>query len=74
MSCFFTTFVEDTLTTTEDTVEEKTQNTFRNFSHIYEKYAPGLLFYARKFVSYPVAEDIVHDVFLNIWKKILFCL
>ncbi|WP_085536342.1 RNA polymerase sigma-70 factor [Massilibacteroides vaginae] len=39
------------------------------YSHLYEKYAPGLLFYARKFVSHQIAEDIVHDVFLSMWKK-----
>lgn len=50
-------------------VDEIHQQTLKVFSCLYEKYAPGLLFYARKFVSYAVAEDIVHDVFLNIWKK-----
>ena len=33
---------------------------------LYIKYAPGMIFYARKFVDYQTAEDIVHDVFLKI--------
>jgi len=41
----------------------------QQFGLLYEKHAPGLIFYARKFVSEFVAEDIVHDVFLNIWKE-----
>lgn len=45
------------------------ENTIELYGRLYEKYAPGLLFYARKFVSPQVAEDIVHDVFLNMWKK-----
>lgn len=36
---------------------------------LYEMYAPSLLFYARKFVPYPAAEDIVHDLFLKLWEK-----
>lgn len=50
-------------------MDEKNQQALKEFSYLYEKFAPGLLFYARKFVSYPVAEDIVHDVFLNIWRR-----
>lgn len=50
-------------------MSETVQNNLKGFSYLYETLAPNLLFYARKFVSYPVAEDIVHDVFLNIWKK-----
>ncbi len=48
------------------------QHIFRQFSQLYEKHAPGLLFYARKFVSYSIAEDIVHDLFLKIWKDETF--
>lgn len=39
------------------------------YGHLYEKYAPYLLFYARKFVPRQTAEDIVHDIFLNMWKN-----
>ena len=39
------------------------------YGRLYDKYAPGLLFYARRFVPHQIAEDIVHDVFLNMWKR-----
>ncbi len=39
------------------------------FKRLYEKYAPGLIFYARKFVDSHTAEDMVHDVFLKIWNR-----
>lgn len=45
------------------------ESTLDLYGNLYEKYAPGLLFYARKFVSQQVAEDVVHDVFFNMWRK-----
>ena len=36
---------------------------------LYKKHAPGLIFYARKFVDPQTAEDVVHDVFLKIWDS-----
>ena len=39
----------------------------KDFEWLYKKYAPGLIFYARKFVDYQTAEDVVQDVFLKIW-------
>ena len=36
---------------------------------LYKKHAPGLIFYARKFVDLQTAEDVVHDVFLKIWDS-----
>jgi RNA polymerase sigma-70 factor (ECF subfamily) len=39
------------------------------FSRLYEKYAPGMIFYARKFVDPQTAEDLVHDVFLKLWSR-----
>ena len=40
------------------------------FSLVFEKYAVGLLVYARQFVgSKEIAEDMVHDVFMNLWEK-----
>ena len=39
------------------------------FGRLYEKHVPGLIFYARKFVDHQTAEDVVHDVFLKIWKN-----
>ena len=49
----------------------------RNFTHhnqtaferLYREYAPALIYYARKFVDYETAEDIVHDVFLKVWES-----
>lgn len=51
---------------------KEAEHIFLQFNLLYEKYVPGLLFYARKFVSYPIAEDIVHDLFLKIWKEKAF--
>ena len=39
------------------------------FERLYDKYAAGLIFYARRFVDYSTAEDVVHDVFMKIWKS-----
>jgi len=39
-----------------------------HFKHLYEQYAPALIFYARKFTDYQTAEDVVHDVFIRIWE------
>lgn len=55
-------------------MNEKAQHDLKEFSQLYETFASGLLYYARKFVPYPIAEDIVHDVFLNIWNKKSFLL
>jgi RNA polymerase sigma-70 factor (ECF subfamily) len=42
----------------------------RLFSSIFERYAVGLLVYAQKFVGrHEIAEDIVHDVFMNMWER-----
>jgi len=41
-------------------------NQMVKFEQLYEKHAPGLIFYARKFVDYQTAEDVVHDVFLKL--------
>jgi RNA polymerase sigma-70 factor (ECF subfamily) len=39
------------------------------YKTIYLQYAPTLIRFAQKFVSPFLAEDIVHDVFLNRWHK-----
>lgn len=39
------------------------------FEALYRQYASELIFFARKFVDFPTAEDIVHDAFLKIWDK-----
>ncbi len=48
---------------------EKEHHIPAEFERLYEKYAPGLIFYARKFVDNSTAEDTVHDVFLKIWNR-----
>lgn len=41
-----------------------------SFAGLFQHYAVGLLVYARQFVQrHEVAEDIVHDVFINLWEK-----
>jgi RNA polymerase sigma-70 factor (ECF subfamily) len=39
------------------------------YKTVYLQYAPMLIRFAKKFVSPFLAEDIVHDVFLNRWHK-----
>jgi RNA polymerase sigma-70 factor (ECF subfamily) len=40
------------------------------FERIFNDYSAGLLVYAKHYVaSHDVAEDIVHDVFVNFWEK-----
>ena len=39
------------------------------FERLYIKCAPGLIFFARKFVDHSTAEDIVHDIFLKLWNS-----
>lgn len=41
---------------------------------VYVRYAPQLLRFAEKFVSYETAEDVIHDVFLRLWDKQVFLL
>jgi RNA polymerase sigma-70 factor (ECF subfamily) len=43
-------------------------DSLNQFRRLYEKNAPGMLFYARKFVDFQTAEDMVHDVFLKLWS------
>jgi RNA polymerase sigma-70 factor (ECF subfamily) len=46
---------------------ERYRHNRKEFEQLYKKHAAGLIFYARKFVDYQTAEDVVHDVFLKIW-------
>lgn len=39
------------------------------FKHYYETKVSSLILFARRFVSSEVAEDIVHDVFLDTWVQ-----
>lgn len=39
------------------------------FQEFYISYAADMITFARRFVDETTAEDIVHDIFLNIWDK-----
>jgi RNA polymerase sigma-70 factor (ECF subfamily) len=39
------------------------------FNYLFEKYYPGLLFYATQFLCEEEARDVVQDVFMDLWKK-----
>lgn len=54
-------------------MEEETLTT-ACYRRIYEDYAPMLLRFAQKYVSFVCAEDLVHDVFLKLWDKQLYLL
>ena len=41
----------------------------KQVKEIYLQHAPGLIFFARKFVDSFTAEDIVHDVFLKLYHQ-----
>jgi RNA polymerase sigma-70 factor (ECF subfamily) len=40
-----------------------------DFDFLFEKYYPGLLFYATQFLDEIEAKDVVQDVFFELWKK-----
>jgi RNA polymerase sigma-70 factor (ECF subfamily) len=40
-----------------------------DFDNIFEKYYPGLLFYASQFLDEEGAKDAVQDVFMELWRK-----
>jgi RNA polymerase sigma-70 factor (ECF subfamily) len=40
-----------------------------DFDFLFEKYYPGLLFYATQFLDETEAKDVVQDVFFELWKK-----
>lgn len=46
-----------------------TQNHRSAFNTIYNRYKSAMLMYAAKRVSLPIAEDLVHDVFMRIWNN-----
>ena len=48
---------------------EVTINLNKHFRAFYFKNAADMIFFARKFVDYETAEDIVHDIFLKIWDS-----
>jgi RNA polymerase sigma-70 factor (ECF subfamily) len=49
------------------TNDEHASDHFLNqLEQLYKKHAAGMVFFARKFVDFETAEDIVHDVFLKL--------
>ncbi len=48
-------------------LEKHGSNDFRQY---YEANVPSLVSFARRFVPESFAQDIVHDVFLEIWEKV----
>lgn len=44
------------------------KNNLLNFKCYYEANVSPLVLFARRFVSFNIAEDIVHDVFLEVWN------
>ena len=46
----------------------------QHYKALYMKYAPMLLRFANKLSPFAIAEDIVHDVFMNVWEKKIFLL
>jgi RNA polymerase sigma-70 factor (ECF subfamily) len=45
------------------------KNKINLFKWYYETNAPSLVLFARRFVSSYIVEDIVHEVFVEIWRK-----
>lgn len=43
------------------------ENSLTSFRHYYEENASPLVLFAERFVSSDISEDIVHDVFLEVW-------
>lgn len=39
------------------------------FRHLYESYSSRLILFASRFVDKSTAEDLVHDVFIELWKQ-----
>jgi len=39
------------------------------YRHLYEDYASRLILFAGRFVDKSTAEDLVHDVFIELWKQ-----
>jgi RNA polymerase sigma-70 factor (ECF subfamily) len=49
--------------------EHASDNFLNQLERLYKKYAAGMVFFARKFVDFDTAEDIVHDVFLKLYTR-----
>lgn len=51
------------------TVNENDKHSINQFRILYEKHAPSLISFARKFVGDNEAEDVIQDVFLKLWEQ-----
>ncbi len=51
---------------------QKDERDIEHFKGLYKKNAPSLILFACRFLDRTAAEDVVHDVFLKIWKKRAF--
>ena len=49
-------------------MNENDKHSIDQFRRLYEKYAPALISFARRFVGHDAAEDIIQDVFLKLWE------
>ena len=49
-------------------MNENDKHSIDQFRRLYEKYAPALSSFARRFVGHDAAEDIIQDVFLKLWE------
>ncbi|MDR2921704.1 MAG: RNA polymerase sigma-70 factor [Tannerella sp.] len=52
---------------------KNSNNDLISFRHYYEANVSHLKLFARRFVSSDIAEDIVHDVFLEVWNYLESC-
>lgn len=50
------------------TVNENDKYSIDQFRQLYEKHAPALISFARKFVGRDAANDMIQDVFLKLWE------
>lgn len=49
----------------------KSNNNIASFKSYYEANVSSLTMFARRFVAIEVAEDIIQDLFLEIWDNLL---
>ena len=50
--------------------DKNIENSLLSFRNYYEANVPPLILFARRFVSEEMAEDIIQDVFLDIWDYV----
>lgn len=49
-------------------MKSTSSNHLKNFKALYEENAASLLMFAKRFIPADAAEDVVHDVFLEVWN------